>query len=403
MNRGQRSTGDESRKAVEVAPLGGIVAYWSMRRLANYRAGDRAEALGIVLMQLFCAVAPVPRQEDFGMGDAVATLLRKEGRFLYAEDSFLVQFKSRTERVVRYAGSRLKALLEQELPLLIARVDLTQAEIRLHSVGHALTHPNINDAQELVLHLNRVPTEIGTTLSIWVRDPVLRWTATQLADRDFEATAYAVMKRLLEFERWNRRYRDMGAHRSVHWETNQEPVEIARSFLAGGDRTGTALSEMVPTLEVLGLLAVKRPDLAPSLLALMEWFRDEGVEPDPSDSIMPMLTFSIRQHRALQILRGEPEDTIALLFDLPANWPGHYTVTETAGKLTGPWTQRTHVKASPEEVQELGFEVEVDAGSPTITAIRPGPTWLAERKCELLNEVDGVFLLRKAEPDLANT
>ena len=55
-------------------------------------------------MQMFCAVASVPRQEDFGIVEAVATLLRKDRRLLYAEDSFSVQFKSRTERRVTYVG-----------------------------------------------------------------------------------------------------------------------------------------------------------------------------------------------------------------------------------------------------------------------------------------------------------
>jgi hypothetical protein len=100
-----------------------------MKRIVNYRFGDRAEGLGIVLMQMFCAIAPVPRQEDFGIVDAVATLLRRDGRLVYAEDSFSVQFKSRTERVVKYVGERFDALLNQELGLFIAQVDLSRADI----------------------------------------------------------------------------------------------------------------------------------------------------------------------------------------------------------------------------------------------------------------------------------
>ena len=46
------------------------------KRIRNYRTGDRAEDLGIFLLRAFCAVAPIPRQEDFGLADAVATLLR---------------------------------------------------------------------------------------------------------------------------------------------------------------------------------------------------------------------------------------------------------------------------------------------------------------------------------------
>ena len=83
--------------------------------------------LGGMLMQLFCAVATVPRQEDFGVVDAVATLLRRDGRLLYAEDSFLVQFKSRTEKTVEYVGKKFEALLKQESAFFIARVDLTAA------------------------------------------------------------------------------------------------------------------------------------------------------------------------------------------------------------------------------------------------------------------------------------
>jgi hypothetical protein len=64
------------------------------KRIRNYRTGDRAEDLGIFLLKAFCAMAPIPRQEDFGLADAVATLLRSDGRFWYAEDSFLVQLKS---------------------------------------------------------------------------------------------------------------------------------------------------------------------------------------------------------------------------------------------------------------------------------------------------------------------
>ena len=52
------------------------------KRIRNYRTGDRAEDLGIFLFKAFCAIAPIPRQEDFGLADAVATLLRSEGKVL---------------------------------------------------------------------------------------------------------------------------------------------------------------------------------------------------------------------------------------------------------------------------------------------------------------------------------
>jgi len=46
----------------------------------------------VELLRALCAVAPVPQSEDIGF-DAVATVLRLDGRFLTAEHSFCVQTK----------------------------------------------------------------------------------------------------------------------------------------------------------------------------------------------------------------------------------------------------------------------------------------------------------------------
>lgn len=94
------------------------------KRIRNYRTGDRAEDLGIFLLKAFCAVAPIPRQEDFGLADAVATLLRLEDKFWYAEDSFLVQFKSRTEKAVELTGPVFERWLSQDLSVLVGQVNL---------------------------------------------------------------------------------------------------------------------------------------------------------------------------------------------------------------------------------------------------------------------------------------
>jgi len=67
----------------------------------NLRGGHRAEGLGVDLLRAFCAVAPVPQTEDVGF-DAVATVLRVDGRFLMAEQSFCVQFKARSVRTIPY-------------------------------------------------------------------------------------------------------------------------------------------------------------------------------------------------------------------------------------------------------------------------------------------------------------
>ncbi len=201
-----------------------------MKRIANYRSGDRAEALGIVLMQSFCAVASVPRQEDFGLVDAVATLLRRDGRLLYAEDSFLIQFKSRTENVIEYREERFAALLAQDLSLFVAHVNLKAAEIKLYNVGAALWHPNCIDATGLVVYLDSVPSRFDEgVLHVSLGNPVLVWTTAELASRDFEQKSYKVMKQWLELDRRSRRYRRLGMQMEIQWKDKRRPV--ARSNL----------------------------------------------------------------------------------------------------------------------------------------------------------------------------
>jgi len=83
----------------------------SGRRSRNLREGDLEEGIGLDLLRGFSAVAPVPRTEDTGV-DAVCTLLKPAGQFLIAEDSFLVQIKAASVRVVEFRGDTYGWLLQ---------------------------------------------------------------------------------------------------------------------------------------------------------------------------------------------------------------------------------------------------------------------------------------------------
>ena len=103
------------------------------RRDANLRSGDLAEDVGNLLLKQLAFVVPVPRAEDFGI-DAVATLVRRDGRFLYAEDSFLVQYKAASKADVSYKDHEIDWLFDLQLPLFLAWVDRARFRIRLYSV-----------------------------------------------------------------------------------------------------------------------------------------------------------------------------------------------------------------------------------------------------------------------------
>ena len=103
----------------------------------NLRKGHRAELEGIDLLRPFCAVAPVPQTEDVGF-DAVATLLRTDGRFFYAEDSFCVQFKAGSVREIELEPHEYTWFHSLSMPLFLGSVDIVSKTIEL-STTHSLS------------------------------------------------------------------------------------------------------------------------------------------------------------------------------------------------------------------------------------------------------------------------
>src|SRR5438132_14267048 len=92
------------------------------RLRTNFRSGNLAENLGLLLLKGIAAVADVPRTEDIGL-DAVATLLRRDADGnCYAEDSFGVQLKAASETSLEYTDHGLTWFLGQSQPFFIGRV-----------------------------------------------------------------------------------------------------------------------------------------------------------------------------------------------------------------------------------------------------------------------------------------
>lgn len=371
-----------------------------MKRIANYRSGDRSEALGVPLMQLFCAVAPVPTTEDFGLFDATATILRREGRMLYAEDSFLVQSKARTATVVEYTGMHFRALLDQDLSFFIAHVDLAAAEIKLYSLHRAISHPNIRDLKGLIVHLTAVPQQnIDGVLHTSLGEPVLRWTSAQLTDREFEMTAYTVMKQWLELERWNRRCRKMGIQKQINWETNGLPSERAQSFVWHPPRATDALTEIVPAIQLIAQLVSRDVSLAEPVFTLIDWLRSYKVDPDPGGYYRLLAFIEIGRKKLRDALEACDAATIAVHFIPIENScvePIRISLWLQAFDRGGSGDAKLH-QGTAAELSELGFELEIV--SPDRISVGLGQKWLNDKNCVLLDVVDGVFLLQKVAND----
>lgn len=367
-----------------------------MSKIANYRSGDRAESLGITLLQSFCAVAPVPRQEDFGIVDAVATILRRDGRMLSAEDSFQVQFKSRTVTEVEYLDERFDALLQQELGLFIASVDLRIAEMTLFSIGSALLHPNIHDMKGVIVYLG--PHETTMTdgiLRVSLGPPVLRLSSANLDDRVSQDLAFAVVKKWLEFDRWNRRYRRMGVQFQIQWQTNELPSQGTSTIMWSPKRAITALTEVVPAIQLIGSLAMDNWKLTNPLMEIISWMRSHGVDPDPTGMIGLSVWLNVSKEEMQQLLEQEKSANAIIRIHVVTNEPGRYVFWQYSCGRTAGSSAEKHECSNSDEFLELGFQVEIDESTRKLVEIGLSDRWLKKRHLELIDSRGDMFLLRK--------
>lgn len=349
----------------------------------------------MVFMQAFCAVTPVPRQEDFGVFDAVATLLRREDGMLYAEDSFLVQFKSRTVSSLEYVGEKFRALLEQDLPLFIAQVDLPSTEIALHCAGGALTQPHLNNANGVVLHFDDQPRDkSGDVVQLNLAKPALRWNAADLADPDFAAKAYTVIKKWLELDRWNRKFRKIGMQRAISWNTNEIPSPGTVSTMWSPDAAADTLLELVPAIQLFAFLAITERALSRPVQEIMTWMRKHGVEADPTGTLRLMSMLTGGKDRLMLSLHKHPLADYALLFEAVSGNAEKCQFWAQFANRSGRSTSEKHV-GTVETIQELGFVIGFDATTNSANEIGIRKSWLDKRNCELIHNDNGVFLLRQ--------
>jgi hypothetical protein len=337
------------------------------KRIRNYRSGDRAEDLGIFLLKALCAVAPIPRQEDFGLADAVATLLRPEGRFWYAEDSFLVQFKSRSEKEVKLDGPVFLRWLAQDLSLLIGRVNLLEDTIELFTLGTAQFDRRVHEAAGLVVWLMDGKDGLHDgVLHLKLGKPILKWSVADTEDSEFTDRTYTILKQWLRLERWNRRYFRAGVAREILWEANEMPAvgEVVHSWTPHHGRE--ALADIEPLVHLLGLHARHHPEL---------WSRVQAIEstlrgPDSSGvggMWSAMRTFD-EMHRLGEIANEHPTaDAVVTVQPLRVDAEGADFWIHSYGRDRQGTSRRHH--GTWEELRQKGFyfEIQVDGPEPGVT------------------------------------
>lgn len=358
----------------------------------NYRSGDRSELMGATLLQMICAVAQVPRQEDWGMFDAIATLLNEEDGLYYAEESFLVQFKGRSVPHIDYEGRKFRALLNQELSLLVGQVDLRDTSISLYSLAPVLANPNVFQAENLRVYLGqsenpRPPKEGWFVAQTGI--PTLRWSSGEMEDPGFRKRAHDVLQRWLQFDRSNRHLRKFGKQAHVGWETNEVPTEKYRSSYLTPAIQQSILEESVPAIQTLTVLTNGDAELLEAIGRIINWMRDNGVDADPGNLHALPSVMAVYRNRINAALAKYPQAHAAISI-VPEYWgPDGCVIWIFDSK--GVARKRS---GTLDELREEGYVFELDNdGIPT--AINLGKRWQEKRNFEVLAQEAGVFVLKR--------
>lgn len=263
------------------------------RLAANPRRANIAEGLAFQMMRSFAAVAPVPREEDFGI-DAVATLFHRSGKVLTVSDSFFVQVKTHTAASFEFRGNGISWLRSLQLPYFPLVVNLNKATIDLYTLNCNRQPIHLGMLDELVF----VPDEDSNGYDDFpLGDPLLSWSLSDCLHEDFPAWVVSVLQPAIRIEALNQRYGRISrlfqlvghSYKFADRTTGgvaENPPRIASTWDYVPVDSDLMLTELKHAMGPLAYAISNTPgmeDKAPDLLRIRELMRGLGADPDPSN------------------------------------------------------------------------------------------------------------------------
>ena len=347
-------------------------------------------------MQSFCAVAPVPRPEDFGLFDAVATVLRPEGKLVYAEESFLVQFKSRTEKSICYEDDKLLALRSSHFSLFIARVDMTKSEVELFSLMRALSHPNISDTTRLTVHLDPHVFSLDEgRMEASLDPPILKLDTSGLENRAAQAANYHIMRDWLEIELKNRLGAPFGVHQQVRWETNKPPLGGGTLAMWRPDKASEYLANLEPFTKFLSMMAFSEPNLIEPILAIFEWMVQNGYNPDPRGILPIRYITRLGERRLSNALDAHDEADFGIAVTVMKSAPDKIVFWETQSG----GCSRKHTFDCEADVASAGYLIQANGSEYAIVGVTD--KFLNDHNLELAHAEANIILFKRTDASTA--
>ena len=261
------------------------------RIAANPRRANIAEGFDLQMLRPFAAVAPVPREEDFGI-DVIATLLRRTGKALTASDSFFVQVKTRTSATFRFVGDGIEWVRSLRLPYFPLVVNLDKAIASIYTLNRHRKTIQLARLQKLDFVTDEVDTGFDT---FPLGQPLMTWSLVDCTHEGFPTWALSVLQPAVKIEMLTVNYgRYSGffglvGHSYRFRDRAKETVMLPPQIGKVWDYVPTDIPQMLTSLKhAMGPFAYAISNMlgmenkGDELLTIRRLMRGLGVDPDPN-------------------------------------------------------------------------------------------------------------------------
>lgn len=259
------------------------------KRDRNLRSGDLAEGLALLAFREFSAVAPFPREEDFGI-DAMCTLIREEGRALIPENTFAIQIKACSVREIELDQGQLHWLASVDVPFFHVLVDRQTTSLELYTYEwiHALHFEGAAtftvDRPDDAAFFQAQPGLISfKPARAWLGPPILRLSLSELVERDGRRKVYSLLKIWCDIVASIIRVREHNMYPKYRWNTGEAPSLHGSSLFATctDEELARIFRDLLPLLHKLELsLGASKPgaEFFPEIQALGHKAKSLGVD-----------------------------------------------------------------------------------------------------------------------------
>lgn len=249
------------------------------RIAANFRNANIAEELAILLFKPFCAIAHVPRQEDYGI-DFIGTLLKKNGKVFSAQDSFVAQIKIQSSPIFEFSGEGVTWLKSLHLPYFPITVYLNKSSVSVYSLNkwHHPIFTSILSKYNFVVQNDFCE---GDRLDDFpLGDPIMEWSIEDTTHERFAEWAYSIFKIIVGIETRNFQFGGLWKFEKFDFETFKFNPE---NPVPNTELIKTSILEIPP-----GLPEDVKKIIDRALSSLPDWIDNQIYDDDKSETVIKL-------------------------------------------------------------------------------------------------------------------